>query len=221
MEARTYKSAGSRCRMFRTAKIGAAGDAIGALEPGMELYVLTFGQFSLIDAICHVVEQTGPADVDISTWTAAHADLTRASALLEQSAIRRMRWLVDRSFPARQPSFTERMVELFGEEAIRVTQSHAKFVVVRNERWNLAIRTSMNLNENPRLENIEVSDDPALAGFLVGVMDELFAEVAPGDWSARLTGLSGIAGVDVRQGITCGGIGRRLGYPSAKSLRRD
>jgi hypothetical protein len=32
------------------------------------------------------------------------------------------------------------------------------------------------LNENPRLESIEVSDDSALAGFLLDVVDTIFAE---------------------------------------------
>ncbi len=36
----------------------------------------------------------------------------------------------------------------------------------------------MNLNENRRLEALEVSDDPGLAQFLEGLMDEFFARPA-------------------------------------------
>ncbi len=219
-EARSYRRhVGKGCRMTRAAKIGAAADAIGKLDPGCEIYILTFGQFSLIDALHYLVEQTGPADVDISVWTAAHADMTKALALLEQSKIRRMRWVVDRSFEARQPSFTARMRELFGESTIRVTASHCKFLAIRNERWNLAVRTSMNLNENPRLENIEVSDDPGLCGFMTGVVDSIFVEAAEGDFRAPMTALEGVAGVAVPAGITTGDLGR-LPYASARSLKR-
>jgi hypothetical protein len=204
--------------MTRAAKVGMAADAIGRLEPGMEVYILTFGQFSLIDALVYLVEQTGPADVDVSVWTAAHADLTRAVSLLEQSQVRRMRWVVDRSFEARQPSFTGRMRSLFGDGAIRVTASHCKFLAIRNERWNLAVRTSMNLNENPRLENLEVSDDPNLCGFLTGVVDSIFEEAAEGDFRAKMTSLESVPGVRVPGEISATELARRLPYCSAKSL---
>ena len=219
--AKSYRAApGSRVRMVRAAKTVGAAEAIGAVVPGLEVYVLTFGQFSLIDALHYLVEQTGPADVDMSVWTAAHADLTRSAALLERSSIRRMRWVVDRSFEARQPSFIARMRSLFGDGAIRVTASHCKFLAIRNERWNLAVRTSMNLNENPRLENLEVSDDPALCGFLTGVVDSIFEEAPEGDFRAQMTALEGVAAVKPVGGISCGDVQRRLPYASAKSLRR-
>lgn len=54
----------------------------------------------------------------------------------------------------------------------------------------------MNLNENPRLESIEVSDDPELAGFLLRVVEELFDEEKPGDYRTKsrpeLRGIEGI-----------------------------
>ena len=51
-----------------------------------------------------------------------------------------------------------------------------KFAIIRNERWNLAIRTSMNLNPNPRLENFEISDDAELAGFFSRIVENVFKE---------------------------------------------
>ena len=85
-----------RKRRIRAFKDGTAADAIGQLEPGCEIYTLTFGQFSLIDAICALLEQTGPADVTLSTWSAAAADLERAAALLERSSIRSLPAMLQR-----------------------------------------------------------------------------------------------------------------------------
>lgn len=215
----TYRrEPGTRFRMTRTAKTGVAADAIGKLSPGMEVYILTFGQFSLIDAVAYLVEQTGPADVDVAVWTAAHADMTRAIALLEQSAVRRMRWIVDRSFAGREPACVARMREVFGDGSIRVTATHCKYVTIRNERWNLAVRTSMNLNENARLENVEISDDPAFAGFLAGVTDSIFAEAPEGDFRAKMTALEAVPAVPIPGAITAADLGRRLPYPSARTL---
>ncbi len=50
-------------------------DALGPIGKGCEIYCLTMGKFSLIDVIEHVLASTGPADVVVSTWTAAGADI--------------------------------------------------------------------------------------------------------------------------------------------------
>jgi len=102
MNAKTHKSVPKK-RMIRAAKVGSASDAIGKLEPGCEIYCLTFGQFSLIDALSAIIDQTGPADVTLATWTAADADLTRAESMMASAKIKSMRYIVDRSFETRMP----------------------------------------------------------------------------------------------------------------------
>lgn len=183
-------------REIRTAKEGSAREAIGELTPGCEVLVLTYGQFSLIDAIVALLRQTGPAAVILSTWTAGDTDLTTAANLLESAAITRLRMIVDRSFLTRQPGYCQKMRALFGDECIRTMRSHAKFAVIRNERWTLAVRTSMNLNTNPRLEQIEISDDPAFADFLTTVADDLWVEQKPGDFAGELPLLTSLINVD-------------------------
>ena len=178
-EAKTHRTT-TRKRRVRLNKTDTAAQALGPLEPGIEVYCLTYGQFSLIDAIEHLVREAGPCDVAVSTWTAAHADAERARTMLDEGNIRRFRLLVDRSFVARQPAYCSQVVELFGEDAIRTTKTHAKFAIVTNDDWNVVVRTSMNLNHNPRLENIEVSDDAALCGFMLDIVDGIWAETVPG-----------------------------------------
>lgn len=194
-KSRTHRSQ-SRDRTIRTAKKGNARDAIGELEPGCEIFVLTYGQFSLIDALVTIVEQTRPANVILSTWTAGSADLTTCERLLERSMIQDIRYIVDRSFLTRQPAYCAKMRHLFGDDCIRTMRSHAKFAVVRNDQWTLAIRTSMNMNTNPRCENIEISDDPALADFLTQVADDLWAEQDPGDFRGDIPELDSLPGVN-------------------------
>ena len=81
MKARTF-SCEQQHREIRAAKTGSARQAIGQLARGMELYILTYGQFSLIDALIAIVEQTGPADVTLSTWTAARCSGKEAGAIM-------------------------------------------------------------------------------------------------------------------------------------------
>lgn len=209
----THKSK-PRNRDIRTAKLGSARDAIGNLTPRAEIYILTFGQFSLIDAIVACLDQTGPAFVDISTWTAADAHLEKSAALIANAQILGMRFLVDRSFITRQPDYCAHMRRLFGDHCIRTLKTHAKFALIRNESWNLAIRTSMNLNENPRLENIEISDDPALAGFLGDIVHSVFREHDAGAFNEGLPGLEAIENVHRNGALAAPRITRHLNTPT-------
>ena len=165
----------------RTIACITAAEAIGELEHGCEIFGLTMGQFSLIDIIEHCLGATGPADVTVSTWTAANADMGFAMSLVSSGAIQSMRFVVDFSFPRRQPEYCSALRERFGDEAIRITKTHAKFVTIRNDKWDVAIRSSMNLNENRRLESFEISDDRGMCDYLGEVVDQLFTEHRPGE----------------------------------------
>lgn len=198
-------------RRPRLSKVTNARDALADFGRGVETYCLTFGQFSLMDAVEAILEKTGPADVTLSTWTAGGADLSRSAEHLHNGHIRSMRFVCDCSFGQRQPGYLAKLRELFGDDAIRTTRTHAKFAVLTNDSWQVAVRTSMNLNENPRLESIEVSDDPVLAGFLLSVVDELFAEESVGDFRTKsrpvLAGLEAVMPaerVEMGRGVAVG-----------------
>lgn len=169
-----HKAKAPRKRRIAFNETEQAAQAIGDLDPGCEIFGLTKGQFSISDVIQHCLTQTGPATVDIATWTAALGDIKRAENLLKDGRITRIRFVVDPSFKSRKPEFCKALIDTFGDGCIRTVNSHAKFAIIRNERWNLAIRTSMNLNPNPRLENFEISDDVALASFFSGIVDQVF-----------------------------------------------
>ena len=63
----------------------------------------------------------------------------------------------------------------FGLNCIRVTKNHAKIVLVSTEDgWRVTLRGSMNLNANPRFEQFDVSDDPAIYATVDDVMAEIW-----------------------------------------------
>ena len=162
----------------RTFNAETASAAVGPLALGCEIYGLSKGQFSLCDLLLHVLDHTGPADVVISTWTAANADLAHCRVLLDDGRITRMRWVVDFSFPARQPAYCAQLRERFGDDAIAVCANHAKFLLVRAPGWNVAVRTSMNLNRNRRLESYEISESRDMAEFLSEIVEATFRDGA-------------------------------------------
>lgn len=169
-------------RKVSVSKVSTAREAIGVIEKDTDCFILTFGQFSLIDALIAMLDQVGPASVDLATWTAADADLTKIGSLLEAASIERLRLVLDRSFYNRQPGYCHRMRDAFGDDCIRFVKSHAKFMVIRSADYNIVVRTSMNLNSNPRLENIEISESEGFADFFESVVDSIFEEIAPGEF---------------------------------------
>ena len=159
----TFKSPTPRKRRIRAFSHERAEGLIGQIEQGMELFVLNKGQADVAEILEHIAWQTGPATLTISTWTAAGADISRMKELCDGKLFTNIRWLLDRSFPNRQPEF------------------HSKFAIIRNDRWNIVCRGSANLNSAKRLEHLEVSDDAGLADAIEAYVDSIFETNSPGE----------------------------------------
>lgn len=160
-------------RDLRRAETAAA--AIAGWTRSIELHGFTKGQFSLIDLIEAVLEITGPAFMFISTWTAANNDITRALEFLDRQKVISSRWLVDLTFQKRAPQLAQRIRRTAGADAIRVGKVHAKLVILKNDKFDVVINTSMNLNYNPRFENFILRHDPDLAAFYLDLADEIWS----------------------------------------------
>lgn len=159
-----------------------AQQAIGTLTPGCRVIGFTKGQFSLIDLVRAVLEQTGPAHLTVSTWSTGIKDAENVQWLRENGVVLSCLLLLDYSFPnmrAGRDNATS-VLDAFGKANIRCARNHAKFVLIRNAEWNIAIRSSMNLNRNPRFEQFDIDDDGALCDFFAEVVEEVFQETPPG-----------------------------------------
>jgi hypothetical protein len=74
------------------------------------------------------------------------------------------------------PELCELITENFGD-CIRTAKIHAKFCTIKNENWNIVLRTSMNLNSNPRIENFEISDDLRFFEFFNEFVQQCFLKL--------------------------------------------
>ena len=166
--------------LLKKAPVQTAADTIGILEHGVSMLGITKGQFSLLALIRAILDQTGPADLILSTWTFGIRDAEMAAWLLEAKTIRSLRFLVDRSFQGRSPRYLARLRELFGPECIVLSRVHAKFCTIRNDAWDLAVTSSMNLNDNPRWEHFTIDDCKIRCDLLDGVRRELELLVGTG-----------------------------------------
>lgn len=168
-----------RHRMLRTSS---ARVALEPFQPGFDYEVMTNGEFSLLDAVLVLLERSGPADVSICTWSAGLYDSEVMNRFIETGNIRSFRLVLDVGFNklAGVREYAVTLMDVFGEEHIRTTRTHAKFVTITNETHSFSISSTANLNENKRLELFYMSDCPDRAAWYEEIVDELFNDVKPG-----------------------------------------
>lgn len=163
-----------------------ARDFLGTITPRMSRFGFSQGQFSLIDIIAEVADQLDAPEIQIATWVAAKTELRRLREMVETRKFAAIRIMIDRTFMKRQPALLNSICATYGPDAIRVTQTHAKFVTFSTPETKLVIRTSMNLNQNPRLEDIQIDENPDLFAYITGVLDTVWSTHSePAKYNAR------------------------------------
>lgn len=182
-----------RHRMLRTAS---ARLALEGFDEGHDLLAMTGGEFSLLDAILVILEKTGPANVTVCTYSTGLYDAEVLAHFLQTDRIRSMRWILDGNFRtlASSRGYAVELMDVFGQEAIRTTRVHAKFVLIEADGLDVVITSSANLNENKRLEHFMVTTAPETAAFFREFVATVWGDVKPG-WNPD-HGVPGLKGLD-------------------------
>jgi hypothetical protein len=74
-----------------------AAACIGPVVPGMAVFALTRGQFSMIDVIQHLLTELGGGHLSIWTWAIADYEIESLAGLMARPDIRSARLVVDQS----------------------------------------------------------------------------------------------------------------------------
>lgn len=151
-------SAYSRRRARAVESFASAADCIGPVEPGMALFAITRGQFSMLDAVQHVLSQVGRAEVSIWTWAIAEYEVEVFTAFLRDGRITGGTLVIDRSAEQRNAALIQEWRERFGADRVRVCTTHAKIARVWTGDRRVLLRGSMNLNFNPRFEQLDITE---------------------------------------------------------------
>jgi hypothetical protein len=150
-----------------------AAECIGPVEPGMCLFALTRGQFSMIDVIHHLLTEIGGGHVSIWTWAIADYEIKTLTSLNLRSDIQSARLIVDQSSEKRNPELVENWRQRWGESQVRILRNHAKIARIWNDRYHLLARGSFNLNFNPRTENLDLDEGSPAFELVAEIEDEL------------------------------------------------
>jgi hypothetical protein len=81
------------------------------------------------------------------------------SGLMANRQIVSGRLVIDRSAEVRSAETIASWRSRFGQDSVRVCKCHAKIARIWNDDYHLLLRGSCNLNANPRLENLDLTED--------------------------------------------------------------
>lgn len=135
-----------------------ASECIGTVEPGMSLFAITRGQFSMIDAVLACLDQSGPASVSLWTWTVAEYEIQCLTSMMRDKRITSGRLVIDHGARNKNAAIIAEWQKSFGLESVRYVINHSKMATIENDRFKILLRGSMNLNFNPRFEQLDISE---------------------------------------------------------------
>lgn len=144
--------------------------------------MITRGQFSLLDALLHVIEHLRPCKISIWTWRLAKFDLDVIIEMYHAGAITEALMLIDTNairagcFSGSQKGISKaqrgklsemdikafsvvtKWRETFGNRSVKLLNNHAKIATIEGREMKVLIRGSANMNRNPRFEQFDLTE---------------------------------------------------------------
>lgn len=153
---------------------GCASLAIGTVAPGMSLFAITRGQWSMIDAVLHVLDQVGPSRISLWTWTVAEYEVEVLTRLRRDERVTGGRLVIDASARQKNAGIIAEWKSSFGDGSVRWVVNHSKIARVESASGlKLLLRGSMNLNFNPRFEQFDITEGGPDYDLVERIEDEL------------------------------------------------
>ena len=165
-----------------------ASTAIGPVVPGMALFAVTRGQWSMIDAILHVLDQVGPSAVSLWTWTVAEYEVQVLGRLRDDGRVTGGRLIIDAGARGKNAGIIRDWRAKFddapGVGSVRYVTNHSKIARVSSASGlRVLMRGSLNLNFNPRFEQFDITEGGPDFDLVKRIEDELPA--LPDDCSGQ------------------------------------
>ena len=127
-----------------------AADCIGTITPGFSVFALTRGQFSMIDAILAILDQTGPAALSIWSWTIADYEVQCLKRLQNDARVTSGTMIIDHGARRKNAAIIADWKATFGQSSVRYVLKAAENVL-RNGAIVSHPRTASPI-ENPYLK---------------------------------------------------------------------
>lgn len=137
---------------------GVLRSQIGMLRHNECVNFWSYGSFSLHELLFFLLKQTGPAHVNLCTWSISQEAVEQITRRYEKGEILSIRFLLD---PRVKVCKAKPLQMLTANFDFVMTRVHAKVVTIENEEWKISVVSSQNATTNPKLERgmIIISDE--------------------------------------------------------------
>ncbi len=146
--------------------------SIGPLEQGKTKHYYSDGNFNLMRLVFHLLKETGPVDILMSTYSISQATLEQIHNKVNKGAIKSIRFLIDNRVKVMSPKPFQLLRESFPYSCISL---HAKVALLWNQDWNVSIVTSQNATDNPKLERGVIFTDTQVFTYDKTILENAFA----------------------------------------------
>lgn len=133
-------------------------EEIGNIHHNEFINFWSFGSYSLHELLFHVLKQTGPAHVNLCTWSISQEAIEQITRKYNNGEILSIKFLLDSRVKVCKAKPLQMIAANFRHA---ITRIHAKVVTIENENWKISIVSSQNATTNPKIERgmIIISDE--------------------------------------------------------------
>lgn len=130
----------------------------GSIKENTTVHFSTGAEWSMIELLMYLLEQSGPADVIMSTFEISEYPARLIQQLIECGSITSFKCLLDYRSKERK----EGVFHLVKNIAVQIKSipCHAKVTVIRNDSWNIVVVGSANYTRNIRIEAGVIDTNP-------------------------------------------------------------
>ncbi len=145
--------------------------AIGNILPGTTTHYFSYGNFNLVRLILHLLRQTGPAHVFMTSYSISAESIQQIQRRIELEQILSFRLIIDNRVKSLSPKPFQMLSTIFN---YRCSSVHAKIALIWNDHWNISIVTSQNATNNPKMERGIIFTDPRVFDFDLNALENEF-----------------------------------------------
>ena len=130
--------------------------SIGYIINGKTTHYYSYGNFNLVRLIIHLLKQTGPANVFMTSYSFSQTSIEQILNHRQKGNILSFRVLIDNRVKTMSPIPFQMLSTAFD---YRCSSIHAKVALIWNDAWNISIVTSQNATDNPKMERGTIFTD--------------------------------------------------------------
>jgi len=144
---------------------------LGKLVPGEDKHYWSYGNFNMMRLLFWILEQTGPTEILMSTYSISPKTLQGVISRREKGIIKDIRFIVDNRVRSLSPKPFALLAANF---EYRCTAIHAKVACIWNEQWKISVVSSQNATDNPKVERGTIHTSAEVFEFDKRILENVF-----------------------------------------------